>query len=771
MRMSIQRKIINQWKILAILTSVRGRLIGAFAIVTFLTVAGSFLSFLAFQNVDAGFHQLQSESLPQLDHSLALARFANEITARIPVIASAEDQAALGDKDAISAEQNRVLDQTLQALIDSGVDPSTAAAIRESFGTLGANTQNLLRLKEAQFGLMGERTRMIGDARAAYASATGSMGPIAESAASDLEFLLQTMFSTDSSVPFDKSTGANSDQKFIQIKNSWQMFSEANGIIALYAEVSDARSPAETRLMKGRFKSSSQDIESAIEILPPELQIEDIKSAVKRLLGPGLGERNIFTIRNEEMTLTENLNNTLRANQDGIIALSSQIQSLVKQAQASSALQISKSGETVTNTRFYLALLALFSIAVSIGIAWGYVANSLLRRLSSIHRAISALAEGNLNFELPVRESSRNDELGGIAKSVSIFRESARAKLEAEREVADQRKLAEHERERSAKQTSEAARELELVLDRIGVCLAKLAHGDLVCEIETAFPTEYQKLKLDFNNAVGSLNDTITLIVSSTASIRRGSSDISAAASELSARSETQAASLEETAAALSEITSNLQRTADGAARARKIVEQATADAKQSTKVVNSSLEAMAQIEASSEQISQIIGIINDIAFQTNLLALNAGVEASRAGDAGRGFAVVAQEVRTLAQRSSDAAKEIKDLITASSGHVSDGVKMVGETGRVLNRIASEVADINAVVVGIAESAQEQAVGLREVSQAMNSLDQMTQQNAAIAERSTSASQQLADEAAELGRLTGKFSIKTGKMPYVIASR
>lgn len=150
---------------------------------------------------------------------------------------------------------------------------------------------------------------------------------------------------------------------------------------------------------------------------------------------------------------------------------------------------------------------------------------------------------------------------------------------------------------------------------------------------------------------------------------------------------------------------------------------------------------------------------------------MNAGVEASRAGDAGRGFAVVAQEVRTLAQRSADAAKEIKDLIMVSSSHVGDGVKMVGETGRVLRRIAGEVADINTVVTGIADSAQEQAVGLKEVSQAMNSLDEMTQQNAAIADRSMSGSERLADEAEELGRLTGKFSVKSSRTPFVVTSR
>ncbi|WP_035201516.1 methyl-accepting chemotaxis protein [Agrobacterium tumefaciens] len=767
----MQWKVLRGWTRVDILPSVKGRLIGSFAIVTFLTVVGSFLSFLAFQNVDAGFHDLQSESLPQLDHSLSLARFASEITAKVPVIASADYAAALGGRDAISVNQKHRLEQNLKALIDSGIDSSTIDTIEKSFDDLGSNTQNLLHFKEVQFQLRGARARMIADARAAYASATGSMGPIADSAASDLEFLLQTISSTDALAPLDKLTVANSDQKFIQIRNSWQMFSEANSIIALYAEISDARTPTETKLLSGKFRSAARNIETAIEILPPELQMEDIRSAVQRLLAPGLGDRSIFAVRNEEIALTEDLNKTLRANQERIIALSGQIESLVKSAQASSAVQISSSSETVTKTRFYLALLAVFSVAVSVAIAWGYVGNNLLRRLSSIHRAISALAEGNLNFELPAKEAFRNDELGGIAKSVSVFRQNASAKLQAEKEVADQKRFSEQERERNAQQTAEAAQELEFVLDRIGTSLSQLANGDLHCEINAAFPVEYQKLKLDFNNAIGSLNDTITLIVSSTGSIRKSSTDISKAASELSARSETQAASLEETAAALSEMTANLERTADGAARARKIVEQATADANQSTQVVGRSLEAMSQIAASSEQISQIIGIINDIAFQTNLLALNAGVEASRAGDAGRGFAVVAQEVRTLAQRSADAAKEIRDLITASSSHVSDGVKMVGETGRVLNRFASEVADVNAVVTGIAESAHEQAVGLREVSQAMNSVDQMTQQNAAIAERSTSASQKLAYEANELGRLTGKFCIRSGKIPLVIASR
>ncbi|MFA1671938.1 methyl-accepting chemotaxis protein [Rhizobium mongolense] len=702
-------------------------MIASFAVVTLLTVAASCVSLLAFKSVDAGFHELQVESLPQLQGSLALARFASELAARVPVIAAAEDPESLTGADAIPPAQRERLDGTLRALVDSGIDQATLKTIRESFDDLETNTHHLVELKKIQLGLQGERLRKVSDARSAYAAATSSMGPIADSSAADLEFLLQTISAADSSTPLDPSASLHSDEKFLQVKNTWQMTSEANSISALYAELSSARAVTETKLMSGRFKSSAQSIESAIGALPPELQVEDIKSAVHRLLAPGRGDRSIFTIRNEEISIGKDLKEALFVNQQKVVELSTDIEELVKSAQAASASNIASAGLTVAAARFYLALLAIFSVVVSIAIAWGYVGNSLLRRLSSIHRAISALAEGDLNFELPASENKRTDELGGIAKSVTIFRQNAAAKIQAEQDARDQRKLTEQERERNAIQTSDAARELEFVLDRIGTCLAQLAAGDLQCEIDVAFPREYEKLKTDFNNAVGALNQTIELIVGSTRNIRHGSSEISSAAAELSSRTERQAVSLEETAAALNEIAINLQRTADGAARARLIVETATADARQSTDVVDGSLAAMAQIEDSSEKISQIIGIINEIAFQTNLLALNAGVEASRAGDAGRGFAVVAQEVRTLAQRSADAAKEIQGLILSSSSHVSDGVKMVAETGRVLKRIVGEVAEINEVIGNIADSAQEQSTGLKEVNQAVNDLDQLTQ--------------------------------------------
>jgi len=241
--------------------------------------------------------------------------------------------------------------------------------------------------------------------------------------------------------------------------------------------------------------------------------------------------------------------------------------------------------------------------------------------------------------------------------------------------------------------------------------------------------------------------------------IQTGTQDMSTASDDLSHRTEQQAASLEQTAAALDEITATVKKSAEGATHARQVVAAADGDAKKSAIVVRQAVEAMDAIAKSAQQISQIIGVIDEIAFQTNLLALNAGVEAARAGDAGRGFAVVASEVRALAQRSAEAAKEIKGLISTSATQVDHGVKLVGETGKSLERIMAQVTEINDVVGAIAAGAKEQATGLDEVNSAVNQMDQVTQQNAAMVEQSTAASRSLSQETAQLAGLVGQFRI------------
>jgi methyl-accepting chemotaxis protein len=291
--------------------------------------------------------------------------------------------------------------------------------------------------------------------------------------------------------------------------------------------------------------------------------------------------------------------------------------------------------------------------------------------------------------------------------------------------------------------------------------LSDLADGDLQQQLATPFPPDLEKVRVDFNDAVGKLETAMQGVVSSASIISSGSREISTAADDLSKRTEQQAASLEETAAALDQITATGKKAAEGASHAREVVSAAQQDAEKTGLVVRNTVEAMGGIEKSAHQISQIIGVIDEIAFQTNLLALNAGVEAARAGEAGRGFAVVASEVRALAQRSADAAKEIKGLIQTSSNQVATGVELVAQTGQALERILVQVADINKVVVDIAAGAQEQSTGLSQVNTAINQMDQATQQNAAMVEESTAAGHSLAHEAAELTQLIGQFRLRT----------
>ena len=305
---------------------------------------------------------------------------------------------------------------------------------------------------------------------------------------------------------------------------------------------------------------------------------------------------------------------------------------------------------------------------------------------------------------------------------------------------------------------TDATERVRAVNDIAGA-LAQLAQNNLERRIDTAFVPAFERLRLDFNLALGNLSATVRQIAEGAGAIQSGVEAMSSSTDDLSRRTEQQAASLEETAAALDQITATVKKSAEGATHAREVVAVADQDARQSTAVVGEAVAAMDAIARSSRQIAEIIGVIDEIALQTNLLALNAGVEAARAGDAGRGFAVVAAEVRALAQRSAEAAKQIKALISASSAQVDHGVRLVAETGRALQRIMAQVNEINGVVGEIAAGAREQAIGLDEINAAINQMDQMTQQNAAMVGEATAAGHSLSQETAQLNDLVGQFRV------------
>ncbi|WP_425996331.1 methyl-accepting chemotaxis protein [Caulobacter sp. DWR1-3-2b1] len=397
-------------------------------------------------------------------------------------------------------------------------------------------------------------------------------------------------------------------------------------------------------------------------------------------------------------------------------------------------------------------------ITAAIAVVGGLIlSGGIATPVAAMTAAMRRLASGDNTIEVPA--AGRKDEIGEMAAAVTHFKEAAIAKERLESDSAGQRSQTERERaEREADKAADAQADA-VAIGALGEALDRLANGDLTHRIVVAFAPKAAQLKTDFNAAAGRLQDAMKSISVTTEGVSAGSDEIARAADDLSRRTEQQAASLEETAAALDEITATVRKTASGAKEASQVVANARTDAQRSGEIVSQAVAAMTEIEGSSQKVGNIIGVIDEIAFQTNLLALNAGVEAARAGEAGRGFAVVAQEVRALAQRSADAAREIKVLISTSTQQVGSGVSLVGQTGEALRRIVEQVASIDTLVNEIAASATEQSTGLHEVNQAVNQMDQVIQQNAAMVEQATAATHALKGEAAELASLVGRFKV------------
>ena len=406
-------------------------------------------------------------------------------------------------------------------------------------------------------------------------------------------------------------------------------------------------------------------------------------------------------------------------------------------AQASVMATNTDHGDQLMLIAVAVTALTIVVGAATLGWAGLFVWRAVVLPITRLTQSLRQMAAGDYSTVLEGDEDG--DEVAQMSAAARVFQQTALAKAAAEHEQAE-------------------------VVAALSTGLGRLATQDLEYRISQPFPPAYEGLRENFNRALVAMADAIGSVRAGANAVMTSIGEIRASADDLSSRNEQQAASLEETAAAMAEVTRAMQGSAVRAEDVRTSIGMAHREAGEGGAVVTRAIEAMAAIEQSAQEIGQIIGVIDAIAFQTNLLALNAGVEAARAGDAGRGFAVVAHEVRALAQRSTDAAKDIKTLITTSSHQVSSGVELVGETGTLLGRIVTRVGDVTALAEEIAESARVQANHIEQVNGAVSEMDRMTQQNAAMVQQTTATTRNLAQESEQLQALVRRF--KTDEVPF-----
>jgi methyl-accepting chemotaxis protein len=771
---------------------IRQKLFLAVGVIAAMAVVSSLISFGFFGQVRGALGLVTERSLPAVSSALTLAAQSADLAASAPALAYAQNEAERNTANAVLEGKIARINGTLAEIRKSDAREDLRTEIEQGFSRLSEAIVAIDVAVKERLALNAKRQALTKTMTDNHANFLFLAQPAVDQAVMDMtmEFELVSRATGQGASEMIQSildkqvTGARAIQDLV---------AKTNLSVGMLAVAAQADSPEQVELIQVDNINTKAEMLRTLDTVEAIFPNKEIAEMVNGIAKVSEGENGLFNTRMLELAAQRQALSALSDGRSAMLALNEAVEQLVAAARSDAAQSAGASITAINIAQISMAIIAALCLVAAAGIGWLYIGRRVIDPIVATTGTMGRLA--NRDWEAHVSGTGRSDEIGDMARAVQVFKDQGQeaqqlqAQIEADRQRFEEERLAQEALLKSAVgdivgaanagrlseriDTSRIAgvmQELgtgvnqllgtvERALGDIGIMLHKLADGDLTHRIRSDYQGLFAQLAGDANQVSERLSSTMTQLNTASAAVRDASAEISTGSQDLAQRTESQAAALEETAASMHEVTATVKLNADNAQAANQLAVSARDTASAGGQIVAKAVTAMGEIEGSAQKISDIVGLIDEIAFQTNLLALNASVEAARAGEAGKGFAVVAQEVRTLAQRSADASKQIKGLISASNAQVKTGAQLVNQAGSSLTEIVTSVKKVSDIVAEIAAASAEQARGLEEVNGAVVNMDEMTQRNGALVEETNASAQAMANQARQLAELVGRFRV------------
>ncbi|MBP7062646.1 methyl-accepting chemotaxis protein [Ferrovibrio sp.] len=771
---------------------IRQKLFIAIGAIAGLTLVSSLVAWIFFTQLRGTLNLMAERSIPAMNAALSLAAQSAELAAAAPVLAYAASQNERQSAGSTLSGRVMQLDRLLAEVNASDASDAVKQALERDVSKLSATILAIDEAVNGRLKLTVERAALTKQLTEQHTSFLALSRPAVDQSVMDMtmEFELASRGKPEQ-IP-DKIQEIM-DGQLNAARAMMELVAKVNQAVGMLAVASQAGAAEEIELIASEFVNVSAEAARAVETALVGRETSEEAKTVAAILALGRGENSLFKLRGRELAALDKAVLALAEARKAAETLRDSVEQLVQAARDGADSASRRSLGAITLAQSVQGMLALGSLLAAALIAWLFVGRRVVDPITSTTAVMGRLAARD--WATPVAGIERSDEIGAMARAVQVFKEQGQEadRLQSRIEADRQRYEAERrEQEALLRQAvgeivaAAAAGNLERridiaaldgvmrdlgggvndllatlarVLHDLDTALHALADGDLTRRIDGSYDGVFGQLAGNANQVAERLAGTLRQLNETAGNVRDAAQEISVGAHDLAQRTEAQSASLQRTAAAMEQVTATVRQNADNARAANQQVAAARDTADQGGQVTREAVAAMGGIEDSARRISDIVTLIDEIAFQTNLLALNASVEAARAGEAGKGFAVVAQEVRGLAQRSADASKDIKALISESNNQVRRGVGLVNQTGQALDGIVAAVKKVADLVSDIVTASQEQTSGLDAINDQVAQMDEMTQRNGALVEETTASTQALADQAKELARLVGYFRV------------